>query len=254
MTRRELLLLSAGLMHGCSNRTRKQITGSFVGASHQIGHLVRGGAIPSPSRQRRVPVVIIGGGVAGLSAGWQLARNGFHDFEILELEDEAGGNARSGENRVSAYPWGAHYVPLPTKESRFVRELFEELGVIIGYENGEPKYKDEYLCFDPQERLFIHGRWQDGLVPTVGTTDSDREDFQRFKDIVDEYKARRAFTIPMDFSARDPDLIRLDSTSIRDFLRDRGLNSQALHWYVNYACRDDYGCNYADVSAWAGIH
>ena len=96
MTRRELLILGAGLVAGCGERGRGTVTGSFVGASHDIGHLLRGGAIPAPSRERRVPVVIIGGGIAGLSAGWYLSRNAFQDFEILELENEAGGNARFG--------------------------------------------------------------------------------------------------------------------------------------------------------------
>jgi phytoene dehydrogenase-like protein len=190
-----------------------------------------------------------------LSAGWKLAREGFHDFEILELENETGGNSRSGENAVSAYPWGAHYVPLPSRDARFVRELFEELGVITGYdETGEPIYKDEYLCFDPQERLYIHGRWQEGLLPTSGSSQRDRDDFARFKDIIDGYKASRSFTIPMELSRRSDDLLRLDSMSIRDFLTERGLDTAPLHWYVNYACRDDYGCDYRDVSAWAGIH
>jgi hypothetical protein len=27
-----------------------------------------------------------------------------------------------------------------------------------------------------------------------------------------------------------------------------------LHWYLNYACRDDYGAQYDRVSAWAGLH
>src|SRR5262249_45758866 len=27
-----------------------------------------------------------------------------------------------------------------------------------------------------------------------------------------------------------------------------------LNWYLNYACRDDYGCSYSNVSAWAGLH
>jgi hypothetical protein len=254
VTRRELLALGAGVIAGCTGKPRQSINGSFVGASHDVGHLLRGGKIPTPVGERRIPVVIVGAGIAGLSAGWYLARNGFRDFEILELEDEAGGNSRFGENRVSAYPWGAHYIPLPTKESRFVRELFEELGVITGYLNGEPQYKDEYLCFDPQERLYIHGRWQEGLVPALGTSDRDREDFERFRDIVDGYKARRAFTIPMQFSSQDNDLLQLDSITIRDFLSSHDLNSPALHWYVNYACRDDYGCDYGDVSAWACLH
>jgi hypothetical protein len=196
----------------------------------------------------------VGAGVAGLSAGWYLARNGFQDFEILELENEAGGNSRFGQNHVSAYPWGAHYIPLPTKESRYVRELFEELGIITGYEHGQPLYKDEYLCFDPQERLYIHGRWQEGVIPTLGTSDRDHRDFERFSEIVDGYKARRTFTIPMEFGSRESDVLALDSITIREFIDSRGLSSPALHWYVNYACRDDYGCDYSDVSAWAGLH
>ena len=233
MNRREFLALGAGLTAGCTRNAARLITGSFVGASHDIGHLLRSGSIPAPTMERRVPVVIVGAGVAGLSAGWHLARNGFQDFEILELEEEAGGNSRSGENRISAYPWGAHYVPPPTKESRYVRELFEELGVITGYANGEPVYKDEYLCFDPQERLYIHGRWQDGLIPSIGSTDQDREDLDRFEEIIAGYKARRAFAIPMELSRQDKDLLELDSISIRDFLDARGLRSPALHWYVN---------------------
>jgi hypothetical protein len=27
-----------------------------------------------------------------------------------------------------------------------------------------------------------------------------------------------------------------------------------VHWVANYACRDDYGCDYRETSAWAGIH
>jgi hypothetical protein len=30
--------------------------------------------------------------------------------------------------------------------------------------------------------------------------------------------------------------------------------SQALRWYVDYCCRDDYGAGSAIVSAWAGLH
>ena len=254
MTRRDLLLLGAGLVSGCRGRGRRVISGSFAGASHQIGHLLRGNSIPKPDRERRVPLVIVGGGVAGLSAGWHLSRSGFSDFEILELENEAGGNSRFGANTVSAYPWGAHYVPLPTKESRYVRELFEELGVITRYENGQPVYKEEYLCFDPQERLYHHGRWQEGLIPTIGTTDRDRSDFARFMELIHNYRDRRAFTIPMENSSREKDLVALDSISTLEFLNNHGLHSPMLHWYVNYACRDDYGCNYGDVSAWAGIH
>ncbi len=40
------------------------------------------------------------------------------DFVLLELEDAPGGTARSGSGPVTPYPWGAHYVPVPTAANR----------------------------------------------------------------------------------------------------------------------------------------
>ena len=76
---------------------------------------------------------------------------------------QAGGNARWGENEISAYPWAAHYVPIPNRKSALVRELFEELGLL-----HEGKLDERHLCFSPQERLFLHGRWQEDLEPAIG--------------------------------------------------------------------------------------
>ena len=150
MNRRQFLLTSAGLVCvgeicSCiSHRHEAPFSGSILGASHNIGHLLREGKVPAATQERKVPVVIVGGGISGLSAGWKLDKAGFGEFEILELESEIGGNSRFGENQVSPYPWGAHYVPIPTKESRAVRELFEELGVIQGYtSSGQPIFEEK---------------------------------------------------------------------------------------------------------------
>ena len=236
-------------------------TGNILGASHDLGHRLRTGSMPSPLEERKVPVVIVGGGVSGLCAAWKLAKAGFRDFEILELEPECGGNSRYGENSITRYPWGAHYVPLPTQESHAVRELFTDLGVLEGYgENGEPHYKEEYLCHSPQERLYIHGRWQEGVLPTVAITSRDLEQYKQFRDLINDYKQRRgsdsrkAFAIPMELSSKDREFVELDNLSMREFLLSKGLDSVPLHWYANYACRDDYGTDYREVSAWAGLH
>ena len=37
-------------------------------------------------------------------------------------------------------------------------------------------------------------------------------------------------------------------------MREKGFDSPYLHWYVDYACRDDYGGAMGDMSAWAGIY
>jgi phytoene dehydrogenase-like protein len=271
VNRRSFLISSAGLLSafalsripGDRRKGPKDFPfgGAIVGPSYGLGHMLLKNDFPKPARERKVSVVIVGSGISGLSAGWKLSNAGFQDFEILDLEPEVGGVSRSGANSISPYPWGAHYVPLPTDESRAVKELFEELGIIEGRTaSGHPVYKEKYLCFSPQERLYIHGKWQEGLLPVLGATREDLGQFQKFKEIVLGFKRRRgkdgrkAFAIPMEMSSRDSDFLALDQVSLREFLHRQGLDSAPLHWYANYACRDDYGCHYGEVSAWAGLH
>ena len=235
--------------------------GEIIGVSDAIGHRLQAMDFPEPTETLKTPVVIVGGGIAGLSAGWKLQKAGFADFVILELEPEVGGNARSGENAITAYPWGAHYLPFPTRESRAVRELLADFGVLRGDPYAaEPIYDERVINFAPQERLYVHGVWHDGLWPQIGVRQRDHDQYRRFQELMDNFQRRRgsdgrkAFAIPSDFSARDPDLLALDRLSMRDFLLQQGLDSEPLHWYINYACRDDYGCRSDETSAWMGIH
>jgi len=133
--------------------------------------------------------------------------------------------------------------------------------VLLANAQGErPLYEERYLCGDPQERLYRNGMWQDSLLPEIGVTGEDRRQYRRFEEIMAAFKARRgrngrkAFAIPVADSADDPDLLALDSVTVKEFLLARGLDSRPLHWYVNYACRDDFGTDYSQVSAWAGVH
>jgi predicted NAD/FAD-dependent oxidoreductase len=235
--------------------------GALLGTRHDVGHRFRDGGLPAPGERRRRKVVIVGAGIAGLSAAWRLRKSGFDDFELVELERAPGGNASWGENEVSAFPWGAHYVPLPTRESRAVRLLLADLGVLHGDPAADaPRYDERALCFSPQERVWRDGTWRDGLVPLARASDAERDDWRRFHDRMEAFKrlrgvdGRRAFAVPMALSSRDPRLLALDRGSMRDWLVAEGHASGAVHWLVNYACRDDYGCDYRDVSAWAGIH
>jgi hypothetical protein len=41
---------------------------------------------------------------------------------------------------------------------------------------------------------------------------------------------------------------------MREWLHANGFRSEYLHWYVDYACRDDYGSHSSGTSAWMGIH
>lgn len=240
---------------------KKKFAGSIMGANRKAGHMLLDVNSPAPSITEKTGIVIAGGGIAGLSAARELMKNHFTDFLLLELEDNVGGNSISGANKVSAYPWGAHYVPIPGKEAVFVRDLFEELGIIEGYNSkGLPIYNEFYLCADPQERLFIHGLWQEGIIPHLGISEKDRLQYNEFFKAMEGFKkargndGKRAFSIPIDNSSRDARFLELDTISMAKYLSDNGWNSEYLRWYINYCCRDDYGCVMDDVSAWAGIH
>ena len=127
-----------------------------------------------------------------------------------------------------------------------MRELFEELGV---FENG--KWDERRLCFAPQERLYLHGRWQEGIEPEGESTGRDRDDYRRFHDRMAEFRASGEFTIPMERGAKQS---ALDRMSMRDWMAQEKFTSPYLNWYINYACRDDFGALARDTSAWAGIH
>lgn len=265
MRRRDFIasLAAAGLssVAGCAAPSKPAFPpGELTGTSLDLGHRLRESSFPPPSETRRIPVLIVGAGIGGLSGGWKLAKSGFKDFVIVELESSAGGNSRAGRNEVSAYPLAAHYLPLPTREATAVRELLAELGVLHGDPSAErPRYDERYLCATPQERLYRNGWWQDGVVPQHGVSAAERAQYERFHELMEDFKrrrdgGRRAFALPMELSSAAPDLQALDQLSMRDWLLKQGFDAPTLHWYVNYACRDDYGTGSDQVSAWAGIH
>lgn len=238
----------------------KAIPGALAGADMARGHRLRDGGFPPPTIEERTGVVIAGGGVSGLSAAWTLAEAGHDDFTLLELEDRTGGNARSGRNAVSAFPLGAHYLPVPNREATALRAMLAKLGMIVGEKDGAPIYDPFQLCADLHERLFYQGRWQEGLIPRRGLSPADRHDLDAFAAAMAAFSARigsdgrPAFAVPMAYSSRDPDLLALDGVSFREWLDQRGWRSPVLRNHVRYCMRDDYGCEPDHVSAWAGVH
>lgn len=266
MKRREFIVgtsaLSGAVMFGaCSGKRTTAIPGKILGASAAAGHRLRSGNIPPVSEEISADCVVLGGGIAGLAAARRLKKADVSNFLILELEAEVGGNAQSGRNEVSAFPWGAHYLPIPSAESTEVIELLEDLGLIVGRDaNGAPIYDEYALCSDPMERLFVNGAWQDGLVPRLDVPAEETKQIDKFFGRMEQFRnqrgsdGRRAFVLPVDRSSRDETFRLLDRITMSQFLLNEGFTSESLRWYVDYCCRDDYGAGIEHISAWAGIH
>lgn len=262
MKRRHFLAAAAsGLpLAGC-HRPATIVEGGFVGVNMSRGHLLRPDpaalnarpVVAVPSRTRRTRVLILGGGVAGLAAARALRLRGVHDVALLELEDTAGGNSRSGQVNGIACPLGAHYLPLPSDKAPHVQDLLEELGLRQRVA-GRWVYDERHLCHSPQERLFIHDQWQDGLLPQWDVDAQTLADYQRFSQKVQDLSRQVTFQIPVRNSAVDAAERALDAVTFEAWLAQNALHSKALHWYLDYCCRDDYGTGLAGVSAWAGIH
>jgi len=265
LSRRELLVSFLGVAAAeaaClrSRRTREAVPGAIVDRAFETGHLLRQGPLELASDGQKVDVLVVGGGASGLSAGWRLAGAGFEDFLVCELDDDLGGTARSGKNPVTSFPWGAHYIPAPLRSQGPVPRLLGEMGVLEGADGaGRPRYAEQVLVAEPEERVFYKGSWYEGLYLRVGATPQDLAELARFEKAMEELAAardgrgRKAFDVPSARCSDDSEWTALDRISIAEWLDRERYRSPRLRWLVEYACRDDHGCTADQLSAWAAV-
>jgi monoamine oxidase len=249
VARRGVLLAGAAALAGCQG-SADDITGGFAGASAERGHLLRTARAGGPPKLHRTQVLIAGAGVAGLAAARALRQRGIEDVVVLDLEDAPGGNSRPGMLRGILCPLGAHYLPVPGDSAREVQDLLEEFGLRKRVA-GRWTYDERHLCHAPQERLYLQGLWQEGLLPLHGVGATARAQYVLFAREVEAARKTGAFRIPVRAPGR---LLAWDGESFAAWLDRRGLTDPHLRWYLDYCCRDDYGAGAAGVAAWAGLH
>ena len=265
VTRRDFVAMLLGApiaaQLACRAQGRALPPGQLVDTGMARGHAtVRDAKAPVPTRWRDVGVAIVGGGVAGLTAAWQLRRSGVHDAVVFELDDVHGGTARGGVSAVTSYPWGAHYIVAPQSQTDAIVPLLDEMGAIEAHAaDGTPIIDEALRCREPEERVWYLGRWWEGLYLDAGSSADDRHQLDAFKRLIDGWSAwrdeqgRRAFAIPRSLGSDDPRVTELDQMSFATWLDQHHLSSPRLRWLCDYGCRDDYSLTAATTSAWAGI-
>ena len=238
-----------------------ELPGGWTGANWERGHRLRGplpGWSTATGAPKRAQVLVLGAGIAGLACARRLRLQGV-DVALLDLEDRPGGNSRG--HRIGAgpalgeglrCPLGAHYLPTPGPEALVVRALLEDLG-LARQEHGKTVYEERWLCHSPQERLWWKDQWVDGLLPPAESPDVLAQ-YQRFGKLVDQARHEVGFAMPSTHHAWTPAHQALDAKTFAAWLDEHQLTAAPLRWYLDYCCRDDYGADATQVSAWAGLH
>ncbi|MBO9685519.1 MAG: FAD-dependent oxidoreductase [Mitsuaria chitosanitabida] len=272
LKRRDLLALSLlPLLSACGRDARPvadrlaarvaELPGGWTGAAWERGHRLRG-ALPvwaaAKDTPKRAQVLVLGAGIAGLACARRLRLSGV-DVTLLDLEDRPGGNSRG--HRIGAgpelgeglrCPLGAHYLPTPNPEAVEVQALLEDLG-LARHEAGRWVYEERWLCHSPQERLWWHDQWVDGLLPPAESPEVLAQ-YRRFGERVEQARHEVGFSMPTPRHAWTPAHQALDARTFASWLDEHGLDAAPLRWYLDYCCRDDYGADASQVSAWAGLH
>ncbi|QLG89869.1 twin-arginine translocation signal domain-containing protein [Chitinibacter bivalviorum] len=270
MSRRQFLQTSAALglatmLPACRELSHLGIPIKVYLPGMQSGHGLRQHtSYPAPSSERKVGVAILGSGAAGSFAAWRLKQSGRFTSPndvVIVSGPERFGNAAAGTMNGLAYPLGAHYLPLPSLASRHVRELLFDMGVIESDPYSEkPTYNETVLIHSPEERILLNRQWQDGVVPRAGISQDELAQQQKFFAYTQSLQhalgndGRKVFSIPLALSSVDPAWRALDQISFATWLTQHGYTAPSLLWYLDYACRDDYGIGIAQTSAWAGLH
>jgi protoporphyrinogen oxidase len=174
------------------------------GESNRICHEVRDGKVfTRPPVSARHDVIIVGGGVSGLSAAYFLRDR---NFLLLEKEPHWGGNAYIMEYDGQAYATGAAFLAKSEYSYNFAKEIGLEPLPIDDWDgsiiNGE----------------FIPDTWGDGLdkLPYAATV---REGFKKFKKEI----------LTIDVAKRSNELYSLPFSSLM-----KGYPEEVKLWWDTY--------------------
>jgi predicted NAD/FAD-dependent oxidoreductase len=205
-------------------------------------------------------VLVVGGGIAGLSAAWALREAGVDEVDVLELEDQFGGNSRGMSMGAQALPcpMGAHYLPWPGPQAHEVRDLLQAWGLLRQEGTGlrATSLGERHLCHSPQERVFWRGHWFDGQMPELTGAEGQvlRAQSQRLETWMASLGQKMAFAMPSPRAGWGPELATLESQTFAQALQAQGITHPLLLAHLDYCCLDDYGASSHQVSAWAGVH
>jgi hypothetical protein len=192
------------------------------GEHFEICHQVRDGhQFERPEATQKADVVIIGGGVAGLSAAYFLRGK---EWLLLEKEDHFGGNAFQEEYDGQPFATGSAYAFRGDEGDHLAKEIGLTL---LPIDNPDPTIVN---------KTFVPDTWKAGIDQLPYPKDV-RESFRKFRDDLMKIKLREK-------------MLELDAQPLSHFTA--AYAPEVAHWWDAYG-PSNWGATTADTSAFVGI-
>lgn len=197
---------------------------------------------PAAGEPERVPLVIVGGGIAGLATAWLLRA---HRPVVLERAPRFGGASRGESWRGIDYATGAAYFIRP-EEGTPIAGFLDELDL-------SPRIKTE------EDPVILGGRRFDAFwegASTAAGAAQIRRLARHFQVVLEEEEGQRFPDIPVRDPARRAHVDALDRRSFFDYLQE--VAGGPLHPHaatvIEHYCWSSLGASMAEVSAAAGLN
>jgi hypothetical protein len=241
--------------------------GELIEESYSIAHKLRDGSLEIPTgllpEGPLHDAIVVGGGVSGLMAAWELERGGLSDVLLYEKEGYIGGNARKEHANGTDYTCATWSVVRP--KDRFMTRLFQDLGVVKGLAaDGSPRIDPRLVGPGPEANILIDGTWySEGLfggepsrwIARLPLPEKDRRDTLEFYNEMGSWGSRRgrdgrpAFAMPVEEGSRDPEILELDRISMLEYAKKKGWGERVLRDIEDWST-SDIGGTAAEVSAY----
>ena len=235
----------AMLLPACSRSYQFKEYDVVMMSDSSTGHLVRS----SYSFPRQAPihkdVVIVGGGVAGLSAASYLKDR---DIMVCELSAQLGGSSASHEYNGQVFSQGAHYdLAYPAYYGKAVLAKLKELNIIIFNEYSQLwEFVDKQFVIESskESRSLVNGDFREDVLPSG-------PEKQFFLGLISQFLGK--MTMPS--TEIEEELRYLNDVSFLDYLKEqKAMLSEEFVLALDYMVKDDFGAGCSVVSALAGIH
>lgn len=208
------------------------------------GHLIRKSQQFDNGDSYAVKTLIVGGGIAGLSAACSLNHK---DFILCELSEQLGGSSSSNSFEGIPFSQGAHYdLAYPQGYGEEVLALLKRLDVISHQPWSDTwGFKDrEHIIFGrSKNQCFDHGTFRKDVLPE-STLKGE------FLKLIFSYKEQ--MHLPTRLISEEHR--SLNTMTFIDYLDERLPLTPEFIKGLDYHMKDDYGAGSASVSALAGIH